>query len=101
MPVIADATSLQYVLHAGVGDTMSIDIGATRPLVLRFVGALRDSVLQGELVMAEEQFVRLFPGQQGYRIFLIDGARRAHRSNRRARSPAWWRRSWRRSVSTP
>jgi ABC-type lipoprotein release transport system permease subunit len=72
VPVIADATSLQYVLHAGVGDTFSMDIGAAAPLVLRFVGALRDSVLQGELVMAEEQFVRLFPGQQGYRMFLID-----------------------------
>ena len=44
---IADATSLQYVLHASLGDTMSIDIGADTPLVLRFVGALRDSVLQG------------------------------------------------------
>jgi hypothetical protein len=71
VPVIADATSLQYVLHVGVGDTMSIDIGATRPLVVRFVGALRDSVLQGELIMAEEQFVRLFPGQPGYRMFLL------------------------------
>jgi putative ABC transport system permease protein len=71
VPVIADATSLQYVLHAGVGDTMSIDIGATRPLVLRFVGALRDSVLQGELIMAEEEFVKLFPGQPGYRMFLL------------------------------
>jgi putative ABC transport system permease protein len=49
-----------------------MDIGAAQPLVLRFVGALRDSVLQGELVMAEEQFIRLFPGQQGYRMFLVD-----------------------------
>jgi ABC-type lipoprotein release transport system permease subunit len=71
VPVIADATSLQYVLHVGVGDTMSIDLGATRPLVVRFVGALRDSVLQGELIMAEEQFVTLFPGQPGYRMFLL------------------------------
>jgi putative ABC transport system permease protein len=71
VPVIADATSLQYVLHAGVGDTFSMDIGADQPLVLKFVGALRDSVLQGELIMADEQFVRLFPGLQGYRMFLI------------------------------
>jgi ABC-type lipoprotein release transport system permease subunit len=71
VPVVADATSLQYVLHASVGDTFSMDIGSERPLVLRFVGALQDSVLQGELIMAEEQFVRLFPGQQGYRLFLV------------------------------
>ena len=58
VPAIADATSLQYVLHAGVGDTFSIDIGGDAPLKLRFVGALRDSVLQGELMIAEEHFMQ-------------------------------------------
>ena len=71
VPAIADATSLQYVLHASLGDTMSVDVGAASPLVLRFVGALRDSVLQGEIVIGEDQFVRLFPGEQGFRFFLI------------------------------
>jgi hypothetical protein len=74
VPVIADATSLQYVLHAAVGDTMRMDIGASTPLTLRFVAALRDSVLQGQLVMGEEQFTRLFPQHQGFRFFLIDAA---------------------------
>jgi putative ABC transport system permease protein len=72
VPVIGDATSMQYVLHVSVGDTFSIDTGGPSPLVLRFVGALRDSVLQGELLMSETQFVRLFPQQQGYRLFLVD-----------------------------
>jgi putative ABC transport system permease protein len=72
VPVIADATSMQYVLHVAVGDTFSIDTGGARPLVLRFVGALRDSVLQGELILSEDAFVRLFPEQQGYRLFLVD-----------------------------
>ena len=72
VPVIADATSMQYVLHVAVGDTFSIDTGGVRPLVLRFVGALRDSVLQGELILSEGAFIRLFPEQQGYRLFLVD-----------------------------
>lgn len=72
VPVIADATSLQYVLHARVGDTFALETGAEQPVTLRFVASLRDSILQGQFVMAEEQFVRLFPGQQGYRFFLID-----------------------------
>jgi ABC-type antimicrobial peptide transport system permease subunit len=72
IPVVADATSMQYVLHVAVGDTFSIDTGGERPLVLRFVGALRDSILQGELIVSEEAFVRLFPHQQGYRLFLAD-----------------------------
>jgi putative ABC transport system permease protein len=29
-------------------------------------------VLQGEIVMGEADFVRLFPGQEGFRYFLID-----------------------------
>ncbi len=72
VPVIADATSLEYVLHASVGDTFSMDIGGDRPIVLRFVGAVSDSILQGQLVMSEENFTRLFPALQGYRFFLID-----------------------------
>ena len=72
IPAVADATSLQYVLHASVGDTMAIDVGAAAPLTLRFVGALRDSVLQGELIIGEDQFVRAFPGSGGFRFFLID-----------------------------
>ena len=34
VPAIADATSLQYVLHAAVGDEITIDIGGTTRLVL-------------------------------------------------------------------
>jgi ABC-type antimicrobial peptide transport system permease subunit len=71
VPAIADATSLQYVLHVSVGDAMEIDVGG-RPLVLRFVGALRDSVLQSEIVIGETAFQRLFPAQEGFRYFLID-----------------------------
>jgi hypothetical protein len=72
IPAIADATSLQYVLHAAVGDDFTIDGGTGEPLRLRFVAALSDSVLQGELVIAEERFVRHFPSHEGYQMFLID-----------------------------
>jgi hypothetical protein len=72
VPVVGDATSMQYVLHVAVGDSLTLDAGGSEPLTLRFVGALRDSVLQGELIISEEQFVRLFPQQQGYRLFLVD-----------------------------
>ncbi len=38
---------------------------------LRIVAALRDSVLQGGLVMSESNFLRSFPGVEGYRFFLF------------------------------
>ena len=72
VPAIADATSLQYVLHAAVGDEFRMDVGGARPLVLRFVAALQDSVLQSEIVIGERAFVRQFPSEQGFRFFLVD-----------------------------
>ena len=49
-----------------------MDVGSDKPIVVQFVGAVSVSILQGQLVMAEEQFTRLFPALQGYRFFLID-----------------------------
>ncbi len=72
VPAVADATSLQYALHARVGDTFPVDIGGDAPLLLRFVGALHDSVLQGEVIIAENRFTKIFPAQQGYQFFLIE-----------------------------
>jgi len=71
IPVVADANSLTYVLHTPVGGDFVIDDNG-RPLRLRVVGALRDSVLQGEFIMAEPAFLRTFPAQQGYGFLLIE-----------------------------
>jgi hypothetical protein len=71
VPVIADANSMTYVLHKSLGDDIVIAQGG-RPIRLRLVAALADSVFQGELLMADTQFVRLFPEQQGYRFLLVD-----------------------------
>ncbi len=71
IPVIGDANSLTYVLHLKVGDELVID-HTTGPLRLRIVGALSDSIFQSELLMSEANFLRLFPEQEGYRMFLIE-----------------------------
>ncbi len=68
IPAVADANSMTYVLHKKVGDTLELP----GSLKLRLVAALPDSVFQSEIVIAERDFVRLFPEQQGYRMFLID-----------------------------
>ena len=72
IPVIADAGSLQYVLHKAVGDTMTL--GGTNATV-RFVAALRPGLFQGELLMGERQFLKAFPEEEGYRFFLIEAPR--------------------------
>ena len=73
IPVIADANSLAYVLHTPVGADFVIDDNG-RPLRLRVVASLRDSLLQGEFIMAESAFLRTFPSQQGYGLLLVDVA---------------------------
>ncbi len=71
IPVIADANSLNYVLHLGLGEDFTLN-HRNGPVKLRVVASLADSVFQSELVMSDKNFVRLFPEQEGYRFFLID-----------------------------
>lgn len=71
VPVIGDANSLQYVLHVAVGEDFLLPGPDGQPIVLRVVAALSDSLFQSELVIAESQFVRLFPRLEGYRFFTI------------------------------
>ena len=72
VPAIADANSMTYVLHKKLGDEVEI-AAAGRPLRLRLVAALADSIFQRELLIAEDQFVRRFPDEAGYRFLLIEG----------------------------
>ncbi|MEO7157952.1 MAG: FtsX-like permease family protein, partial [Vicinamibacterales bacterium] len=70
---IADQTTLMYVLHLGIGDDFTFTPeGHHAPVRLRIVGALADSFLQSELVIGEAAFVRLFPRQEGYRVWMIE-----------------------------
>jgi putative ABC transport system permease protein len=71
VPIAADANSLTYVLHKTLGDEIVLQ-QAGRTVRLRLVAALKDSVFQGELLMAEVNFTALFPEQQGYRFMMID-----------------------------
>ena len=71
IPIIADANSLAYVLHLKLGEDFVFQQG-DQPIHLRVVAALEDSLFQSELLISENNFIRLFPDQQGYRFFLID-----------------------------
>jgi hypothetical protein len=70
VPVIADANSMTYVLHKKLGEDIVLPRG-DREIRLRVVAALRDSIFQGELLMAEQPFSTLFPDQQGYQVMLV------------------------------
>jgi ABC-type lipoprotein release transport system permease subunit len=72
IPIITDANSMTYVLHMKLGDDFVLPGSSERPVRLRLVAALSDSIFQGELLMAEQPFVRVFPEWEGYRFFLAD-----------------------------
>jgi putative ABC transport system permease protein len=61
---------MTYVLHKKLGDDIVLPRG-DREIRLRLVAALSDSIFQGELLMAEQPFVTLFPERQGYQILLV------------------------------
>jgi len=71
VPVIGDANSITYVLHKQIGDDVVV-VRGDRPLRLRIVAALSDSIFQGELLMADARFTRLFPEVEGYRLLLVE-----------------------------
>ncbi len=72
VPVIADANSMNYVLHLKLGEDLILPSGKHgQPVRLRLVAALADSIFQSELVMAEKNFLRHF-AEEGFRLFLIE-----------------------------
>ncbi len=71
IPAIADANTLEYSLHLEVGQVLVVP-GNNGDVRLRIVAALADSILQGEVIVSEANFLRAFPRQQGYQFFLIE-----------------------------
>lgn len=72
VPAIGDAASIQWALGRKLGDTLSMTDESGRPFRLRLVGGLANSVLQGNLIIHEQEFVRRFPSLAGAQFFLLD-----------------------------
>jgi len=72
VPVIGDESAVIWQLHLGLGKDLVIKGGRGRDVRLRLVALLKGSVLQGELVIAETEFARLFPSISGHSFFLIE-----------------------------
>ena len=74
VPVVLDLNTAMYSLHllGGVGEKYEISDERGGKVRLEVVGLLANSIFQGSLLVAESQFLKLFPGTSGYRFFLID-----------------------------
>jgi len=69
---IGDANSIQWAMGKKVGDTIDYVDERGQPFKVRIVGAVVNSILQGQLIIDEAEFVKRFPGESGYRMFLVD-----------------------------
>lgn len=73
IPMALEKNMATYSLHlyGGVGQTYPITDGHGQTVELKIAAMLTNSILQGDLLIAEEELLRLFPEVTGYRFFLI------------------------------
>jgi hypothetical protein len=75
VPAVLDMSTAVYSLHlSGVGSQLPIRDAAGRAVTVQVVGLLENSVMQGNLLVSENKFLKMFPDTGGYRFFLIERA---------------------------
>ncbi len=72
IPGIVDANTLQWAMQKKLGDTIEYRDERGQPFKVRVVAVLTGSMLQGNVIIAEQHFIEKFPSSGGYRFFLID-----------------------------
>ncbi|MEO0529658.1 MAG: ABC transporter permease [Planctomycetota bacterium] len=75
VPVVLDFNTAVYSLklYGGVGSRFTIRDELGEPFTVELAGLLKNSVLQGDLLMSEADFLRHFPSASGSQFFLIRG----------------------------
>lgn len=74
IPVVIDMNTAMYSLKppATLGSKMTLTYDENNTLTFRVVGLLENSVLQGSLLISEDEFREAFREVSGYRYFLIE-----------------------------
>ncbi|MEQ2008394.1 MAG: ABC transporter permease, partial [Limisphaerales bacterium] len=72
IPAIADEASILWALGKKLWDTVDLVDERGKPFKVRLVASLAGSILQGSLIIAEDEFTARFPSEAGYRWFLVD-----------------------------
>lgn len=84
IPVIGDYATLYWGLRKDISDLIPYRDENGKPVLLKVVGILKDSMLQGRLFISEAHFVEHFPSVDGYQVFLVDGNRETRDSQAKA-----------------
>ena len=75
IPAIGDEASILWAMGKKLGDTMDFVNEQGQSVKVKLVAAVANSILQGNLVMDETEFLKQFPNESGYRFFLMDTAK--------------------------
>lgn len=73
VPVVLDFNTAMYSLHlsGSVDDRLTIRDEDDQPVTLQVVGLLKNSMLQGDLLVSDRNFRKLFPTDSGSQLFLL------------------------------
>ena len=71
---IGDEATVRWALGKSIGDEIGYTDDKGQSFRLRIVGMLKNSILQGSLIISEDAFIRRFPSEEGHRMFLVDTA---------------------------
>jgi putative ABC transport system permease protein len=72
VPAVGDYPTVIWALGKSVGDQLQYSDDKGNSFKLQIVGLLKNSILQGSLIIAEDEFIKRFPSEEGYRMLLID-----------------------------
>lgn len=72
IPVVIDKNTANYSLKIYILNTVKqIEYDSGEAIYIRVVGFLENTLLQGSLIISEQDFEKVFPAIGGYRYFLI------------------------------
>jgi ABC-type antimicrobial peptide transport system permease subunit len=72
VPGFVEENTATWQLKKGLGDTLEIPDEEGRPIRVRIVGLLKDSVFQSEVLIGDAAFRKSFPRTEGFSYFLVD-----------------------------
>ncbi|MGA7882041.1 MAG: FtsX-like permease family protein, partial [Terrimicrobiaceae bacterium] len=74
VPAIGDEATVRWALGKKAGDTLAYVDERGNTFQLRIVAIIRNSILQGSLIISERNFIERFASVAGHRILLVDAA---------------------------
>ncbi|MFM1945633.1 MAG: hypothetical protein RI897_4615 [Verrucomicrobiota bacterium] len=72
VPAVGDLNSILWAMGRKVGDVLDYTDEQGRTFKVQLVGAVANSILQGNLLIDEQAFLERFPSEPGFRMFLVD-----------------------------